>query len=209
MFKAIRQAITDDNELESEALRFLSLIFLLLSGIMSFGSYQADGRFWGSRPLTFSPGFISTVIAVLLVSPLYLRGVLKWNKSKYSILSFVLILLVFSSFVALAMGGNTVKGTVMQSLLVAAVLLSWLGIRAVAGVSWLLALMAAIFTAISNNIDLGFNGFIYIGSGVLGLILHSGLNPGRLVQEVKMEFSPNSTEMKNQVKTDVGSVIRP
>ena len=197
MLNKIRNMIANDNEIGSEWLRVLSLFFLLLSGSMSFLTYTHTGIFWDSQ-FSFEPGFISTILAVFLISPLYLRGLLKWNKSIYTLLSFVLILLVFGSFIELAMGGN--KNPIIVVLLSISIVLSWLGMRAIAGVGWILTLAAGIYSAIINDMAMGFYGFIYIGSGFLGLILHSGLNPGKLVLGLKEEFSSNKMVVANNIK---------
>ncbi len=71
-----------------------------------------------------------------------------------------------------------------MSLLTAAVLLSWLGIREIAGGCWILTFGAAIYSAIINNLVMG----VYVLSGFLGILLHSGLNPGELIQGLKNEY---------------------
>jgi hypothetical protein len=206
MLSKLKKKIANDNELDSETLRVLSLLFLLISGVMSFFKYTHVGRLWNSS-MTFQPGYISTIFAVFLIAPLYLRGVLKWSKSLYSLLSLMLILLVFASFTELAIGGNEYNRIVI-SLLVAAVLLSWLGIRAVAGASWILALAAAIYAAIENNLSMGIYGFVYVGSGFIGLVLHSGLNPGELFEGIKDEYSKVGTMAKNTAESDIKESVR-
>jgi hypothetical protein len=201
VFSKLKKAIADDNELDSGTLRFLSLVFLLICGTMSFLKYTHDGWLWDTS-LTFKPGFISSIFALLLISPLYLRGVLKWNKSIFSLVSLILILLVFASFTELAIGGNT-NNKIVISLLVAAVLLSWLGIKGVAGVSWMLALAAAIYSAIVNNMAMGFFGFIYVACGFIGLVLHSGLNPGELIDDIRAEYGKTARKTADTAKSDM------
>ena len=201
MFEKIKEAMVNENELDSGTLRMLSLIFLLISGVMSFFKYTHSGWIWNTY-LTFKPGFISSILAICLISPLYMRGVLKWNKSIYTLISLVLILLVFASFLELAMGGNE-KNTVVISLLVASIVLSWLGIRAVAGIGWMLVLVAAIYSVIENHLALGFFGFVYVASGFIGLILHSGLNPGQMFSEIKGEFSGAASKTINEAKQSI------
>jgi|TARA_B100000929_G_scaffold224822_1_gene181169 flagellar biosynthesis protein FliQ len=202
VLEKIQTAIADDNELNSATLRVLSLVFLLISGCMSFFTYTKDTWLPWNNELSFAPGLIATIIALLLVAPLYLRGILKWNKSIYSIISFILILLVFASFTAFAMGGDD-KKEIIQALLIVSVILSWLGVKGVAGISWILALSAAVLSAIWNSSTMGFYGFIYIGSGFMGLILHSGLNPGELMGELKTEYSSTSIKATNLIKDDI------
>ena len=209
MLDKLNSTISNDEELSGSSLRALSLVFLLISGIMSFLQYTATIDWlpdWWTIERTFRPQLISTIIAIFLITPLYLRDILKWNKSIYSILSLVLILLLFSSFVELAIGGNQ-KSNIMYALLGSSVVLSWLGIKEVAGVSWALALLAGISSAIVSNMAMGFNGFIYIGSGFIGLVLHSGLNPGGLVQAIKKEFSSTTVNISGNIKQDMNATI--
>ena len=166
MFKRIMNFLVNDNELESEWQKLLSLIFLCMAGLMSFFSYTDIGFLWDTQ-LKFAPGFVSTIIGIVLVSPLYLRNILKWNKSIYSIISFVLILLVFASFIELATGGNH-KNNLVYALIAISIILSWLGIRGIAGISWILVLASAVYAVIVNNLALEFKGFIYICLGFLG-----------------------------------------
>jgi len=205
MIKKFKKAIADDNALDSETLKFLSLLFLLISGAMSFLKYTQIGWLWDSS-LTFKPGFISTIFALFLIAPLYIRGILKWNKSIFSLLSLILILLVFSSFSELAIGGNE-NNKIVIALLVTSVVLSWLGIRAVAGASWVLALAAAIYSSIENNMAMGFYGFVYVGSGFIGIVLHSGLNPGELFEGIKSEYSNTSSRAADVVNSDINTTV--
>ena len=205
MLEGLKKAVASDNELDNETLRLLSLLFLLASGVMSFFNYTHTGVFAGiffDSSLTFQPNLISTILAICLISPLYLRGILKWSKSIYSLLSLVLILLVFASFTELALGGNG-KSSIVISLLVAAVVLSWLGVKAVAGASWGLALAAAIYSAIESSLAMGFAGFIYIGSGFIGLVLHSGVNPGELFEGIRSEYSGSAASVISDISDTV------
>ena len=208
MLEGLKKAVASDNELDNETLRLLSLLFLLASGVMSFFNYTHTGVFAGvfagifHDSFSFQPNLISTILAICLISPLYLRGILKWSKSIYSLLSLVLILLVFASFTELALGGNG-KSSIVISLLVAAVVLSWLGVKAVASASWGLALAAAIYSAIVSDLAMGFAGFIYIGSGFIGLVLHSGVNPGELFEGIRSEYSGSAASVISDISDTV------
>ena len=204
MIKRIKDVLVNDEEIDSGLQRFLSLMFLLIAGLMSFFSYTHIGWLWNTK-LSFTPGFISTIFGLVLIAPLYLRNILKWNRSIYTILAFILILLVFSSFVELATGGNH-KNTIIYSLLAISVALSWLGIKEIAGISWILLLAAAIYSVIVNNIVLGFYGFIYVTFGVLGLLMHTGLNPGELMKSIKDEYSSTTVHAVNGVRAEIDEV---
>lgn len=205
MLQKLRAAMADDNQLDSESLRFLSLIFLLLAAIMSVLKYTHEGWLWDTH-VSLAPGFLSSIYGLLLIAPLYLRRVLKWNKSVFTIISFILILMVFSSFIQLALGGNGMKSSITMGLLGAAFVLSWLGIRSAAGIAWILVLVAAVMSAITNNLAMGFWGFVYVCSGALGLILHSGLNPGEFMQALKVEYSGGAEHIIEQTREDVNAL---
>jgi hypothetical protein len=202
MISRVRNFLINDEEIDSGVQRLLSLIFLFVAGLMSFISYTHIGKLWNTQ-LSFTPGFVSTILGLALIAPLYMRNILKWNRSIYTILTFVMILLVFSSFVELATGGNIPKKMVTYSLLTSSIVLSWLGIRGVAGISWILLLVASVYSLVVNDLAFGFSGFIYITFGFLGLLMHTGLNPGELMSSIKNEYSPSAVHAVNSVKTEV------
>ena len=204
MIKRMKDFLVNDEEIDSGSQKLLSLMFLFIAGLMSFFSYTHIGWLWDTK-LSFTPGFPSAIFGLVLTAPLYLRNILKWNRSIYTILVFILILLVFSSFVELATGGNR-KNTITYSLLAISVTLSWLGIRGVAGVSWILLMTAAVYSAIVNTLALGFYGFIYVTFGFLGLLIHTGLNPGDLMKSIKDEYSSTTVRAVNGVRAEVEEV---
>ena len=185
--------------------RVLSLIFLMVAVSMAFLSYDRAGIFFNTK-LEIFPGFISTLVAIILIAPLYARNILKWNKSFYTLISLVLFLILFGSLVELAMGGNGLNSQVVQYLLLSAIVLSWLGMKAIAGGSWLLLFPAITVSIVENNTAMGFYGFIYVACGFIGILLHSELNPANLVKGIKEEFS-GSQEIQNAIKSDVNQTV--
>ena len=207
IFARIRDAVANENELNKESLRFLSLLALAICAGMSFIQYTYPRTFLWVIPrsdgsVTFKPAFISTIIGVALIAPLYIRGILKWTKSIYGIISFILILMVFASFIELAVSGKD-KSDITYTFVGIAVILSWLGLRAVAGAAWMLVFAIAIYSIITTNMAMEFYDFIYITSGVLGLVFHSGLNPGELFNTFKEEYVSNNDNYK-YIKGSIG-----
>jgi hypothetical protein len=214
--------IADDNELASGTARLLSLVFLLIAAVLSLLEYTrpVTGWTWDWVPsyvwpwphghkvqhVNFRPDFINGLIALALVAPLYMRGLLKWKRSLYSIISFSLILLVFASFVTMALGGGGTNNSVIRGSLLSAVVLSWLGIRSVAGLSWLLALGTGVYSVNVNSIAMGLPGCVYVASATLGLLLHSGLHPGDLVQGLMVEYWPATRRAIEASRSDVGAL---
>lgn len=171
---------------------------------MSLLTYTHEGRIWDTS-VSFAPRFHSSAVALALVAPLYLRRILNWNRSLYSIASFILILAFFASLVELALGGNTRSALIMPVLAIA-VAVSWLGLREIAGASWLLVLLAGSLAAVGTNLALGIFGFIYIACGILGLSLHAGLNPGQIVSGLMREYVHPSRSVTRQISQDIASV---
>lgn len=197
--------ITDNTPMSGTAQRALSIVFLIISVSMAFMTYSREGMFFDSK-LEIFPSFISTLIAIILIAPLYARNILKWNKSFYTLISLILFLLLFGSLVELAMGGNGLNSQVIQYLLLTAVILSWLGMKAIAGGSWLLLFPAIAISIVNNNTAMGFYGFIYVASGFIGILLHSELNPANLVKGFKEEFV--ATEgAKAQIKNEINQTV--
>ncbi len=197
--------LTNDTAMSITTQRILSLIFLIIAVSMAFLSYDRAGIFFNTK-LEIFPGFISTLVAIILIAPLYARNILKWNKSFYTLISLILFLILFGSLVELAMGGNGLNSQVVQYLLLSAIVLSWLGMKSIAGGSWLLLFPAIAVSIIENNTAMGFYGFIYVACGFIGILLHSELNPANLVSGIKEEFS-GSTEIQNAIKSDINQTI--
>ncbi len=203
--KKIINNLTDDIPMSTRMQKGLSLVFLIIAVSMAFISYDRDGIFFNTK-LEIFPGFISTLVAIILIAPLYARNILKWNNSLYTLISLILFLILFGSLVELAMGGNGLNSQVVQYFLLSAIVLSWLGMKAIAGGSWLLLFPAIAVSIIENNTAMGFYGFIYVASGFIGILLHSELNPANLVKGIKEEFS-GSQEIQNAIKNDVNQTI--
>jgi len=209
MLEKIRKIITDDNEISKEWQRFASLALLLLAFLMAMFTYERTWFKVFHDSINFRPKFVSGFLAIFLIAPLYLRGILKWNRSIFSTISFVLILSVFASFLELAIfGANSILGSINAYMVLIALALSWLGMRSVAGVSWMLVLIAGVYNVLNINISLEFHGFIYIAAAFTGLVFHSGLNPGELLRGLKEEYSPLADRMQPRVAGDIATASK-
>lgn len=207
MFDKIRSAIADDNEMPKEWQRLGSLIFLLFAVIITFPEYTRERQWWFDSKSDIRPTFISAAIAICLVSPLYLREILKWNKSVYGLVSSFLITWVFASFVSASLIQlKGILGTVNFYLILMAISLSWLGIRGVAGVSWIVVFILAIYNIRKVSLDMDIWGFLFVVFSFLGLCLHSGVNPGELFKGLKEEYGPGVRAAKETVAGDISEI---
>lgn len=213
MFKSFIKSISNNRTLKGKTRRVLSLIFLSISGILSLLNYSKKGLLpleIFEKSFSFRPTLITGFLGIILISPLYLRRIFKWNRSVYSCLFFFLTVLVSSSFIELAVGGNE-SNRIMWILLSSSILLSWIGIRSIAGISWILVMIIGLFFAIDHSYIMGFSGFIYIISAFLGFLLHSGLGPGEFFYELKKEYYPSIKENRKHIKISVrktGNIIK-
>lgn len=190
--KLVSQA-TSEVEFHAHTTKLISLLFLSIAFVITLLQYPASSNFLLIIPRNdtiIRPDFISSCFSLLLVVPLYARGILKWSISIYGILTFILFLSIFASLTQIALGGG--QHDITKYLLAAAVLISWAGIRAFASAAWILAVAAAILNIVNANINLGFLGFIFVCSFVLGLTLHARLSPSNILSGLIAEYRPGS-----------------
>lgn len=184
--KKIMSVATDEREFSHSTKKILSIIFLSFSAFLSLLSYSGRHLIFFTSDYSISPDFISGVIALSLMVPLYARGILRWSSSIYGSVMFFLFLMVYAALAKLALLG---ENEIAIYLVTGSVVLSWLGMRAVAGFGWALAFAAAVLSALSTSGAMGLNGFLFIASAFLGLIMHSNLSPSRLIEEIVVEYS--------------------
>ena len=207
MFNKLRAAITANNEISSESQRFVSLLCLLGAFVISLGTYSKKYLWVFSGEFSFSPTMPSTIFAIAMIAPLYLRGLLKWNRSLYSTVSFVLILGIFASLISLALGGHGFTGHFTGTIVLIALALSWVGIKGIAGISWVIVLIACVYN-VMGSITLGIWGFVYLCLAIIGLCFHSGVSPGELIGSLKVEYLPTSDLLRQKVGEDVTAANR-
>lgn len=185
-FDTILNAVSSESELSPRTLKLLSLFFLTTSASLCFLTYTKTSFWVYKSSFSIEPKFISAAVALAMLAPLYARGILKWSKSVYGLISLMLFCLVSAGLVEIALGAKAWG----YYLVGAAVLLSWLGMRGGAGVTWILAFAASIYAIVSTNVSMGIYGAAYLISAFLGCILHSGMGPSDLITGVKREFEP-------------------
>lgn len=193
IFSKLVSHATSEVEFQAHTTKLISLLFLSIAFVITLLQYPASSNFLLIIPRNdtiIRPDFISSCFSLLLVVPLYARGFLKWSISIYGILNFILFLSIFASLTQIALGGG--QHDITKYLLAAAVLISWAGIRAFASAAWILAVAAAIFNIVNANINLGFLGFIFVCSFVLGLTLHARLSPSNILSGLIAEYRPGS-----------------
>ena len=191
--------LTSEAELTTGTRRLLSLVCLLVSCIMVFIPYETTFLLI-PVDTSIQPTIVSGMLGILILAPLYARNILKWSTTIYSILVLTMLLLIFSSLMQILMGDNMLN----MMFIMAALVLSWLGIKAVAGLAWILVFIGIGITIVVNGLAMGFFGFVFIISAFLGILLHSNLSPSQLVGGLKEEFYI-SDKVKGQIAGDINS----
>lgn len=192
--------ITSEEEFSGQSKKILSVVFLLISFLLSFQSIVGTRLFFFPKDISIAPDLLSATIALALVIPLYGRGILKWSSSIYGLIMFVLLLAVFSSISKLAYAGG---GEVSLYLIAIAVVLSWLGVRAIAGIVWILVFIAGVYSATKISTEMGITGFIFITTSFLGLLMHTNLSPNGIVNGMTDEYSGFAKTVQKTVSEDI------
>ncbi|MGV6840312.1 MAG: hypothetical protein ACWA40_08975 [Planktomarina sp.] len=184
----IPRFIISEEELCHVKKKQLSIVFLLISCVVALVPYTHQGWFF-KHDVSIRPDFLSTLLSILLIAPLYGRGVLRWNASVYCIVSFLLFTFVFASILQIGLGGK--DAVISKYLIAAGILLSFLGMKQVAAIAWVLPISAAVYNMVTINQALGMWGYVLIICLSLGTLLHSDLNPSDLISGIKKEYGGN------------------
>ncbi len=211
----ISQFLVGDAELARDKQRLLSLGLLAAAILMAWIPHERTTTFLSFWTYTvetggFAPDLVTTIMGVALVLPLYLRGILKWrHASVYSILSIVINVTLIATFCKIILGGSFALGTLSYCLM-AAIALTWLGMRPVAAMAWMAVLALSVVGLLLRNYAMGIYGYLFIICGFLGLLLHSEMRPGDILRTFKSdlskEYSGRMTDSGPLTSEDVTSV---
>lgn len=197
---AFADFVTNEQEFSPTTAKLLSLVLLACAASITLMSFDTKRFFFLPAKLSITPSFLSGAVAVALLLPLYARGILRWSKSAYGLIILFLLWTVFAAIIQMGIQG---KIDISEYLIAAAVVLSWLGMRSVAGVAWILAFAACILSIVKANTAMGGWGFVFLTSGFMGCLLHAGLTPARFVEEIRKEFQGFSPDAVKRVSGDV------
>jgi hypothetical protein len=158
---------------------------------------------WYSGPLVFSlkPSMLSTLLAIGLYSALVIR--LKGLHNSFcspsdTILS-LLTILFCSSFINFFLNDNFGKILLLVSLL-----LSWLGLKFIAGIVWIVLIAFVGTRVMVANTAMGVWGSLYILSAFLGIVLQ--LKQVNLLRDIGREFKSMASRAHYKIFNDVSSV---
>lgn len=178
----------EDREFSPAARRWISLVFLSVAAGLCFVTYTKPSKYWLDGSLSLRPDVLSTLIAIVVILPLYSRQLLRWRMTPFCLAAFALNLFLASAFVQLIRGGSDDPSKVVDYLLFLTVILSWLGVRAVARWSMVALLALALYSVIEGGVVMGMYGYVLVACSFLGLVTQSARPPHELVQEFVRDF---------------------
>lgn len=199
---SIADIITSEETFSERTTKLLAILFLVVAALLCFGNYSGTRFYFLPDGYTIKPTLISATAALAMLVPLYARNILRWSKSIYGLIVFVLLWTVYAGIVSIALNG---KSNIPEYLVAAAALLSWLGIRGVAGFAWILAFAACIYSIINTSDHMSHWGYIFVVCTFLGCVFHSGLSPADFVRDVREEFDASTKAARQRIGGDVAS----
>ncbi|MDN2655401.1 hypothetical protein OW493_02935 [Cobetia sp. 14N.309.X.WAT.E.A4] len=137
------------------------------------------------------PGLIHGLIALGMLVPLYLRKIIAYrNMSIASILFFVINLYLFSAWIQLAVGvEGDFSNTIINIGLMSALLLGWLGIRAIAGYCWIIIVLLCGYNMLNSSEMLAAWGLLFLVLSVISVWFQTKMALDDFFLTMKSEFS--------------------
>lgn len=188
LVQRINHLIVGDAVLDRTARRWCSLGLLLLAAIIGIATYDTGG--WFGKEISLRPDLLSGIVALLLISPLYLRRVLVFGNSLYCYLSLVLNVMTMAILVQALLGkaAPLFVNLPMPYLVGFAIIMSWVGMRPFAILVWALVVVVGFINIQSASEAMGLWGFAFIVLVSLGVIMQININTKHLGSELRDDF---------------------
>ena len=196
LWSPIHHFLVGDFVFGKTSMRYASLAALLAATAIGFATYVSNGWFRSSA-VSLRPDLISGIIAVALVAALYTRRLIEWAPSLYSVLSLLLNVTVTAILVEALLGGGgswLLPGVTMPSLVVLALILTWVGMRAVAPIGWLLVVVVGFVNLERVSAAMGFWGYLLIVLIGLGVALQLMQSARNFMPDLRHDFVGNAVQ---------------
>lgn len=173
------------------------------------GADWADKIFSRNLEFMFPQGILNPLWGLLMCFPLYLRGFVPFKTiSIYSYISFVLNFLLFTVIAQLIFGASeTFTHNTMNTVFIASLIISWLGIRAIAGFGWLIVFVLALVNLIIADYHLKHFGFFFILFTFSSLLFQKEFSAKNLFEKILSEFKGLKDENLTFVKESMSEAI--
>ena len=180
--------LVGDYEFGHQTKRYIALSFLIIAVLIGFGSYTQTGIFRNSV-VSYRPDFYSGFLAIGFVAALHVRRLIPVSLSVYFLLSFSLNTAVTAIIIQGLLGTGVVFGLVMKTAIPAALLMTWLGIRAFAPIMWLLVVVLGSFNLGSMSNAMGVWGFGFLLLTVIGILMQIEGNVSSMKENILYDLT--------------------
>lgn len=192
---------------------FIAIALMLLSVFMACKGYNYDKdgfqlfkwELGGEHSVvTLMPNLLSTLVAIALYSGVVIRNKFEIFQEPIKVTLCVVNILFLASLTTVFISAKPWSIPFFNisnyAILVVAIALSWLGMKAVSGYAWIILLITSIGQMTKVNEAMGFNGTIYILSAFISMGLQ--LASGFLV----VDFESLKSEFYNTKEIAVGDM---
>ena len=214
-FRKLLGWITSETEFSDQNKMLLALlctIAAIVLGCLYYGvskwEYWLNPRFFlledKLRPRI--PELMHGLFGLFLLAPLYLRKLLPFKSiSPYHCLALALNIVLFAVVAQLVIGpSNSFSHTWTTTFLIAALALTWLGMRSLAGISCIGIFILAGYNMIHASHSLKYFGLLFLICGFFSMIFQTRLSPSALFMFFKTEFKGISEgEYANSIRQNV------
>lgn len=206
-----------ENEMPNTAQKWIALFAGILGSILGCFYYDTltTIEFW-VNPLWFLhiedqllfklPGLLHALIALALIIPLYIRQIIAYrNLSIMSLLCLMVNIYLFSAWIQLATGfqGDFTNWVVNMSLL-SAILLGWLGMKSIAGFSWIIVVAICSYNLINGSEMLSAWGVPFLILSIISIWFQTKMPLDAFFSSLKSEFSSVSqTNIAKSIKENI------
>lgn len=206
-----------EKELSSKTQKWIALICGIIAVI--FGNFFSEAVtttellfnpvwFLPKAPRFLLPNLIHFLISIAMLTPLYIRQILKYrNISLISILFLISNLYLFATWVQVAMGFTGSFTNIIISMgLIIAIILSWVGMRSIAGFSWIILIILCAYNIINNAERLAHWGGLFLIFSIISIWIQTKMPLDEFFSVFKNEFMLNeNSEFRQSVKEDIKS----
>jgi hypothetical protein len=136
------------------------------------------------------PGFLHAIYGLILCAPLYLREFLPFkSRSPYYYVTLGLNICLFAVIAQLILGPKyTFTYNLANTMVISALVLTWLGMRSVAGFAWIVVSAVSAYALLKTDADLKNFGLLFVICAFFSLIFQSDLTPKEMFSTFKEEF---------------------
>jgi len=191
------------------AFKKAAVVFMVFPVLISFMDFVQVKEWWifrWNKNYSIAPSFISTLAGILLDLSVVIRGRLKIFSTPHEVVLFILNILFCASFLEIFVSKDVWKipfiNVSSQSFLIAAIIFSWIGMRAFAGFIWIGLFLISLSRIVGLNVAMGNLGVIYILSAAVGLLLQ-GKDHIHLLSSFKDDFIGSASRITDDVNASI------